>query len=321
MPNWKEVLAEINAEAGGDPNKMGPAVDSIRRKYLNILSGYTKRNVIAYYSGWQQHPKALSAHVNDKDMAGMMLAVHQLEKDRGLDLILHTPGGDVAATESIVLYLKSIFGENIRAIVPQLAMSAGTMIALSTNAIIMGKHSSLGPIDPQIGGIPAEGVLKEFERARQEILSDPNAAGYWQFILQKYHPTFLSSCQQAIDMSRELARKWLTENMCKSDTTLIDPILKHFSDHEETKMHARHIMIDICQHLKMNIIPLEDDNDLQDYVLTTHHTYMHTFSRSSAVKIIENHNGIAFIESEGHVQMGPIQVAPRQFHPTNIPPQ
>lgn len=321
MPNWKDVLAEINAEAGGNPNKIGPAIDSIRRKYLNSLFEYTKRNVIAYYSGWLQHPKASSANVNDKDMAGLMLAVHQLEKDKGLDLILHTPGGDVAATESMVLYLKSIFGENIRAIVPQLAMSAGTMIALSTNAIIMGKHSSLGPIDPQIGGVPAEGVLKEFERARQEILSDPNAAGYWQFILQKYHPTFLSSCQQAIDMSRELVREWLAENMCQRDMTLVDPIIKHFSNHEETKMHARHIMIDFCQSLNMNIIPLEEDDDLQDLVLTTHHTFMHTFSRSAAVKIIENHRGIAFIESEGHMQMGPIQIAPGQFLPPVFPPQ
>ena len=315
MPNWKEVLGEINAEAGGNPQKMGPAIDSIRRKYLNALFKYTKRNVIAYYSGWQQHPRASSAHINDKDMAGLMLAIHQLEKDKGLDLILHTPGGDVAATESMVIYLESIFGADIRAIVPQLAMSAGTLIALSTNAIIMGKHSSLGPIDPQIGGVPAEGVLKEFETAKQEILTNPNAAGYWQFILQKYHPTFLSSCQQAIDMSVQLVREWLEENMCKKNPKVIDSIIRHFSNHEETKMHSRHIMIDVCKKLKMNIIPLEDDNDLQDLVLTAHHTFMHTFSRSGAVKIIENHRGIAFIESEGHIQMAPMQFPPSQVIP------
>jgi membrane-bound ClpP family serine protease len=58
-----------------------------------------------------------------------------------------------------------MFGTNIRAIIPQMAMSAGTMIALSTREIIMGKHSNLGPIDPQIAGIPAHGVIEEFNRA------------------------------------------------------------------------------------------------------------------------------------------------------------
>lgn len=60
-----------------------------------------------------------------------------LKSKYGLDLILHTHGGQIAATESIVHYLRSIFGNNIRAFIPQLAMSAGTMIALSCKEIIM----------------------------------------------------------------------------------------------------------------------------------------------------------------------------------------
>lgn len=47
-----------------------------------------------------------------------MAVIHKLDKDKGLDLILHTPGGDVAATESIIDYLQSIFKDNIRVIVP-----------------------------------------------------------------------------------------------------------------------------------------------------------------------------------------------------------
>lgn len=73
-----------------------------------------------------------------------MTVIHQLDRNKGLDLILHTPGGDTAATESIVDYLHNMFGNNIRAIVPQLAMSAGTMIACSCKEIIMGLQSSLG---------------------------------------------------------------------------------------------------------------------------------------------------------------------------------
>jgi ClpP class serine protease len=75
-----------------------------------------------------------------------------MDRSKGLDLILHTPGGDMAATESLVDYLRQMFGKDIRAIVPQIAMSGGTMIALAWKEILMGKHSNLGPIDPQFSG-------------------------------------------------------------------------------------------------------------------------------------------------------------------------
>ncbi|MBA7565657.1 hypothetical protein ES708_07342 [subsurface metagenome] len=126
MPNWKEVLEEI-ANLGQQANQ---ALDVIRRKYLKKVFEHTGRNTIAYYSGWLQKPETRDVIVNDKDISGFMLNIHKLDKTKGLDLILHTPGGDLAATESLVTYLKRMFGNNIRAIVPQLSMSAGTMIAL-----------------------------------------------------------------------------------------------------------------------------------------------------------------------------------------------
>ena len=116
----------------------------------------------------------------------------------GLDLILHTPGGETAATESIVHYLYSMFGTNIRAIVPQLSMSAGTMIACACKEIIMGKQSSLGPIDPQFGNLPAHGIIEEFRRAYNEIKSDPSKIPLWQPIIAKYHPTLIGECEKAI---------------------------------------------------------------------------------------------------------------------------
>jgi len=46
-----------------------------------------------------------------------------------------------------------------------------------------------------------------------------------------------------------------------------------------------------------SIVDMEDDNELQDLILTVHHSFMHTFSQSMAVKVVENHLGIAFVES------------------------
>ena len=80
-------------------------------------------------------------------------------------------------------------------------------------------------------------------------------------------------------------------------------IVETLGSHKETFTHAKHIHIDECQKLGIKVIPLEtldqsavgECKDLQDCVLTIHHTYMHTFSSSSAVKIVENHLGSAMI--------------------------
>jgi hypothetical protein len=72
----------------------------------------------------------------------------------------------------------------------------------------MGNQSNLGPIDPQVNGLPAYDVLSEFDRAVKDS-KDPGAALMWQTIIGKYHPTFLSSCEHAIALSKEIVQKWL----------------------------------------------------------------------------------------------------------------
>ena len=85
-------------------------------------------------------------------MTGFMTVINKLDRKLGLDLILHTPGGEINATEALVNYLRYAFDGDIRALIPHQAMSAGTMISLACKTIVMGAHSSLGPIDPQVGG-------------------------------------------------------------------------------------------------------------------------------------------------------------------------
>lgn len=235
MPNWKSVIEEIQKEAQkGTANPF----DVVRRKHISSLFKKTQRNIIAYYSGWLQKPDSADVIINDKDKNAFMVNVHNLDRDLGLDLILHTPGGDLAATESIVDYLYKMFKGDIRAIIPQLAMSAGTMMALSCTEIIMGKQSNLGPIDPQMGGVACQAVLDEFETAIEDIKANPSAAPLWQVIISKYHPTFLGACKNLIDWSEKLVEEWLLRSMCKGDKQLAKKVLKGFGDHKENKSHA-----------------------------------------------------------------------------------
>lgn len=130
MGSWNDILKEVNETQS--------QYDYVRRKYLKELSDYTGRNTIAYYSSWL-NKQGNNLDINDADMTGFMACVHGLDCTKGLDLVLHTPGGSPAAAEAIVSYLRAKFGNDIRVIVPQLAMSAGTMIACSAKEIIMGK--------------------------------------------------------------------------------------------------------------------------------------------------------------------------------------
>lgn len=295
MPNWSDVLREIQHEFQEQKNPA--ALDTVRRKYLAQVATQTGRNIIAYYSGWLQKPNHPDIAVNDKDKLAFMVNVHRMDRTKGLDLILHTPGGDLAATESIVDYLHSMFGNDIRAIVPQISMSAGTMIALSCNSIMMGKQSNLGPIDPQMGGVACQAVIEEFEQAKSDIRANPSSAALWQTIIGKYHPTFLGACKKAIEWSVELAEEWLSRNMCQKNPKVVQSILDEFSDHGRNKSHARHISKEKCKSLGLSIVDMETDNNLQDLILTVHHAFMHTLVSSSTVKIVENQMGVAYIEA------------------------
>jgi Serine dehydrogenase proteinase len=294
MPNWTQVLAEIIVREQAGEN----GIDAVRRKYLGLLHQKTGRNVIAYYSGFLQKPGYAFGQVNDDDKNGFMNAVHGLDRNLGLDLILHTPGGDLSAAESIVHYLRQMFGTNIRAIIPQLAMSAGTMIACACKEIVMGKQSNIGPFDPQFGGIPAHGVLEEFDKAIAEVKKDPLSVPIWQTIIGKYHPTFLGECEKAIELADDIVYRWLMTGMFDSDPDADEKsknIVLALNDHAGTKTHSRHLHIDDAVGFGLKVLQLEEDPELQDLVLTVHHAYMHTFANATAGKIIENHNGSVIV--------------------------
>jgi hypothetical protein len=297
MPNWKELLEEVKAA--------GSTHDVIRRKYLQQLHEVTGRNVILYYSSWLQKGDLQRQgiggfSISDADKNGFMTAIHGMDRSKGLDLVLHTPGGDAAATESLVGYLRAMFDTDIRAIVPQIAMSAGTMIACACREIIMGKHSSLGPIDPQINGLAAHGVIEEFSSAQKEVIKNQVLGILWQPIIAKYSPTLIGECQKAIKWAETMVTEWLVTGMFKDEAKPSDAakkVLDELGSHALTLSHARHISIERALAMGLKVAALESNHKLQEAVLTVHHACIQTLTETPALKIIENHMGVAFIPS------------------------
>ena len=299
MPNFTDINREIEEEARGAKNPH----DIIRHRYLQKFAEMSDRNVVAYYSGWLQHTSPrynYAVSINDEDKNGFMASFHQLDFQKGLDLILHTPGGAVAATESIIHYIRSKFGADVRVFVPQLSMSGGTMIALSGKEIWMGLHSNLGPIDPQFGMQPAQLVLKEFDDALTAIKADPDKLAVWRPILEQIPPTFLSTCEHAIQWSKAIGENTLQDGMFKDDPDAeakSKAIVVGLIDPDKNRNHGKHLHREDCEALGLKIMNLESDQGIQDAILSVHHAFMISLMNSSIVKIVENHKGISHIKT------------------------
>ncbi|MCS6876765.1 MAG: ATP-dependent Clp protease proteolytic subunit [Geminicoccaceae bacterium] len=104
----------------------------------------------------------LMRYINVNDSEEVLRAIHLTDPELPLDIVLHTPGGLVLAALQIARAIEAHKGK-VTVFVPHHAMSGGTLIALAADEIVMCEHSVLGPIDPQIGGMPAASIVKVAE--------------------------------------------------------------------------------------------------------------------------------------------------------------
>ena len=157
----------------------------------------------------------------------------------------------------------------------------------------MGKQSSLGPIDPQLGGVACQSVLEEFETAVQEVKNNPASAAIWQVIFNKYNPTFITTCKKAIEWSEKLMLNYKGKNINE------EKLKNVFLDNKKSFSHSRHISKEICKSVGLKITDLENNQKLQDSVLSLHHTYMILFDMLSISKVVENQDGKCYVQQYG----------------------
>lgn len=282
------------------------AQDSVRKDFLSELANYTGRDTILYCSAYttpqQTGVPSEALSLVTGDMQGFMSALHGLH-NQNLDLIIHSPGGSVEAAEQVISYLRTKY-THIRAIIPQNAMSAATMLACACDEIIMGKHSAIGPIDPQItfpmqnGQLftaPAHSILSEFEKAKREILANPGFAPLRIPKVSSWPPAILDICEQTIELAKTKVENWLESYMfvgqadAHAKARNIADWLGTYSNH---LTHGRPIPIAVAQDKGLIVTALEDDQNLQEKVLSVFHAAVVTFEVTNCVKIIENQHGV-----------------------------
>ena len=101
----------------------------------------------------------VASSISIEDSEALLRAIRLTPPEQPIDIILHTPGGLVLASEQIARALLERKAK-VTAFVPHYAMSGGTLIALAAHEIVMDSNAVLGPVDPQIGSLPAASIVR-----------------------------------------------------------------------------------------------------------------------------------------------------------------
>ena len=322
MNTWNEVLKEVHERKKKTPDgKEIFDVDGVRREKMRAVSEYTKRSLIVYAVDFLNEGKvqAIGSGVNLdwSDKEGFLEAIQDIEGEF-VDIFLHSPGGLAEAADSLVDIVRGKF-KHVRFIVPNIAKSAATMLALSGDEIIMDIASELGPIDPQFifrkgdGSVvvaPAQAIIDQFETAQKRIADDPKILAPWLPILQQYGPSLYQQAQNAIQLSKDLVKEWLTKYMLKDDPIKgrkASNIARYLSNHNNFKSHAKRIGLQDLKELEplkpIRVFDMREDVNLQNKVWGLYHAISLTFGMTAAYKIFENTSGRALIRLVQMVQI------------------
>jgi len=231
-----------------------------------------------------------------EDVDGFIDLVDSVAADASkIDVLLHSPGGSPEATERIVGILRVRF-KNVNFLIPHSAYSAATMLALSGDEIILQSNASLGPIDPQINGIPARALKRGFENAKRALKEEgPESLPAYVPLLEKYTLEQLEICEDYEVLSKELVTEWLSTYMFKGDNSkqgIIEEAVKFFSDYDTHRTHSRALTYEKLKHLNLNI-KLADPN-LRPLLREAHILLDGFFNVTPFIKIFENNTGLSW---------------------------
>ena len=203
-----------------------------------------------------------------------------------LVVILETVGGYIEVVERIAKILRYHF-ERVEFVIPNYAMSAGTVLVMCGDAIHMDYFSVLGPIDPQIGGpsgelVPALGYLAQYERLVQKAAEGELNTAELAFLVQKFDPAELYRYEQARELSISLLKEWLvqykfkdwkvTEEREKTVTAALKrrragSIARKLNDTAKWHSHARGISAEVLRRdVNLKIEDFGENEDLSKKV-------------------------------------------------------
>jgi hypothetical protein len=235
-----------------------------RQTQIRQIEEFTERRLIAYIGG-------PFTSITNFDIPPFVDLLDDVQSGEPLDLLLQTPGGDIDQAERMILLCRKRAGKApFRVIVPDSAKSAGTLIAISSDEIVMGEPSELGPIDPQVMittasgepmARPAQSFLDGLESIRDEAADGDLSPAYFP-LLDKLDPALIDFCDKAIKRSEQFAGNFLKAYMLRDDHAKADAIAADLIDVEKYLSHAAVIDAERAKTLGLNVRLLAHDDPL-----------------------------------------------------------
>ncbi|RTR27632.1 Clp protease ClpP [Robertmurraya yapensis] len=239
------------------------------------------RDILVYAADYNKGNAPISIIFDD------LLAINdQLSNLNGnaLDIIIETPGGSGEVAEDIVKLIREKY-DDVAIIIPGWAKSAGTIIAMSCDEILMEPASALGPIDAQITRngktFSAEALLKGMDEIKAEVTSTNNLNMAYIPILQGISPGELQGAKNALDFAKVLVKEWLIKYKFKdwnhhSTSGLpvtvqekeqrAEEIASDLAEHSKWLTHGRSIKITDLERMKLKINDYSKDVELADAI-------------------------------------------------------
>lgn len=263
---------------------------SLRAETFKRIEKLTGTPLICYVTKTTNLSQNIPAYIDDNDLTGFGDLV-SLVDGKNVDIVLVSNGGSAEVTERIVHLLRERF-ERIRFILPANAYSAATLMCFAGDEIIMDSLSTLGPIDPQINGIPARAILRSFETLEKRLKAEgPQGITAYLPLIQKYDLHILEICRSAEDLSTELAQTWLSKYMLK-DNAKADDVVKFFASYDHHKSHGRGITRQVARENGLSTIRnAEDIPGLADLIRSLRSQYDIWFDKTPFYKNYEDSRG------------------------------
>jgi len=211
---YDEILGQVQEEVQGAHSQK-----DTRQKLISMIEAKRKAKLIVYVS-------KLDYMIDYDDIPIIAAMLDSVGETDNIELMIQSSGGIGEVAEKIVEMIRRYCKKQFRVIVPNLAKSAATMIAISADKVIMGLTSELGPIDPQLtvvqGGVPHSVSAQSFIDARNRLENETAEAvkknePYQAYLAQlsALNTGFIDSCEKAISFATDFATKALENNMLK----------------------------------------------------------------------------------------------------------
>ena len=207
------------------------------------------------YTALFGHPAGAITYQDSELIENILRSIELKDKNDNLDLLLHTAGGSPEAAADVIRVCRS-YSKRFRVIVPNAAMSAGTLIAMGSDEIIMSDTSNLGPIDPQMIFVqkdiaimrPAKSFIDAYvdliNSARMAIANKQPATPFLH-LLDRQDPSWIIECVRARKATENLAKEQLKANMLKNKSEKeIEEVVKNFFEVGDKNTHGRSISPD-----------------------------------------------------------------------------